>query len=98
MNFRTEDSKDFMVKFLSSFVDLSEADFVTEKVEQVVEETDAEFGLQTIMKLNSKMREKLECSELDDSSEDLNVALIEAIQAAQNLEEQRNRQPRKFDA
>ena len=98
MNFRAEDPKDFMVKFLSSFVDLSEADFVTEKVEQVVEETDAEFGLQTIMKLNSKMREKLECSELDDSSEDLNVALIEAIQAAQNLEEQRNRQPRKFDA
>ena len=67
MSFRSEDPKDFMVKFLSSFVDLSEADFVTEKVEQVVEETDAEFGLQTIMKLNSKMREKLECSELDDS-------------------------------
>ena len=68
MNFRTEDPKDFMVKFLSSFVDLSEADFVTEKVEQLVEDnTDAEFGLQTIMKLNSKMREKLECSELDDS-------------------------------
>ena len=68
MNFRAEDPKDFMVKFLSSFVDLSEADFVTEKVEQVVEDnTDAEFGLQTIMKLNSKMREKLECSELDNS-------------------------------
>ena len=84
-----------MVKFLSSFVDLSEADFVTENVEQVVggEDTYAEFGLQTIMKLNSKMRGKLGCSEVDHSSEDFNVALIEAIQEAQKVEEQRNRRP-----